>query len=48
MPQDNKQNPIEKKLADMQQKSEYPVVNRSTLKDYDALRVKRWVEEHEL
>ena len=38
----------DKNLKDFNRKSEYPVVNRASLKDYDALQVKRWVEENEL
>ncbi len=38
----------EKNLKDFNRTSEYPVVNRASLKDYDALEVKRWVEENEL
>ena len=52
MPHKNKQNKqipsAEKKLKEFNRKSEYPVVNRASLKDYDALQVKRWVEENEL
>ncbi len=38
----------EKNLKDFNRKSEYPAINRASLKDYDALQVKRWVEENEL
>ena len=38
----------EQKLSDMQRTKEYPVIDRKTLKDFDALSVKMWVEEHEL
>ena len=52
MPQKNRQNKevhsAEKNLKEFNRKSEYPAVNSETLKDYDALKVKRWVEEHEL
>ena len=52
MPQSYKQNTtissVEKNLKEFNLKSEYPAVNRNTLKDYDALKVKRWVIENEL
>ncbi len=38
----------DKNLNEFNRKSEYPVVNRASLKDYDAMQVKRWVEENEL
>ena len=52
MPLDRKEekraDSAEKNLKDFNRTSEYPVVNRESLKDYDALQVKRWVEENEL
>lgn len=38
----------EQKMRDMQRTKEYPVIDRKTLKDFDALAVKMWVEENEL
>jgi len=38
----------EQKLSDMQRTKEYPVIDRKTLRDFDALSVKMWVEENEL
>lgn len=52
MPHDKKEKKqiasVDKNLKDLNRKGEYPVVNRASLKDYDALQVKRWVEENEL
>jgi len=38
----------EQNLKNMQRTKEYPVIDRKTLKDFDALSVKMWVEENEL
>ena len=46
--EEKRENSIEKNLKNLSRKSEYPVVNRATLKDYDAMKVKQWVEENEL
>ena len=46
--EEKRENSVVKNLKDFNRTSEYPVVNRASLKDYDALKVKQWVEQNEL